>query len=136
VKVANESSGTSGTFQPNRNSGADETIGTYHTHPYDEGEGGHKGVSFSSADIAYATRNKEPIYVDAGDKPFMIMPTGETPALDQAALDKDWNDQFKASSKAGKSFQESCAAASAAVAKKYKMVYYEGADGTLERVVP
>lgn len=135
IKVRNESSGTAGTFQPSRNVGRGETIvGTYHTHPYDASEGSHTGVGFSAADINYANHYKEQMYVDAGNRQFMVMPTQETPAIDYATLDKDWNDAFTASSVSGKTFEEATREASLNVAKKYKMAYFEGAKGSFQRL--
>lgn len=135
VKVIHESTGTTGTFSPNRTAGPGETIiGTYHTHPYDASEGGHKGVSFSGADIYYASHYKEPIYVDAGDRQFMIMPTQATPAMDPAVVNAEWEAERQKAVAAGKSFPESSREASNAIAKKYNMAYYEGSNGTLNRV--
>jgi hypothetical protein len=136
LKVVNEATGTSGTFQPNRSVGADETIvATYHTHPYDQSEGGYKGVSFSGADIAYANRHHEPIYVDAGTKQFMIMPSKATTASATAIKD-DWTADFNQELSAGKSMQDASAGASKKVAKKYDMAYYEGTNGSFTRIVP
>jgi hypothetical protein len=135
IKVVNEGVGTTGTFSPNRTTGSGQTvIGTYHTHPYDASEGGHTGVSFSGADIAYANHYKEPIYVDAGTKQFMIMPTQETPAADSATLNTEWNKEYADLLKTGKSVPDASAEATNKIAKKYKMAYYEGKDGTLKRV--
>jgi hypothetical protein len=135
IKVVHESPGTTGTHSPNRAVGSGEKIiGTYHTHPYDASEGGHTGVSFSGADIAYANHHKEPIYVDAGSKQFMIMPTQETPAVTAATLNSEWNTEYGKQLKAGKSVPEASSIATNAVAKKYKMAYYEGKNGTLKRV--
>jgi hypothetical protein len=134
IKVVNESSGTSGTFSPNRTVGSGEKIiGTYHTHPYDASEGGHTGVSFSGADIAYANHHKEPIYVDAGTKQFMIMPTQAT-NVSTATINSEWNTEFSNSLNSGKSITDASAEATNKIAKKYDMAYYEGKNGTLKRV--
>ena len=136
VRVVNESSGTTGTFSPNRSIGpTDQMMGTYHTHPYDPSEGGHQGVSFSGADIAYAAAHKEPIIVDAGNKQFMITPTQATTGT-SASINSDWNAEFSKQLNAGASMQDASAAASKAVAKKYDMAYYEGKNGTFTRVTP
>ncbi len=135
IKVVNAGSGTSGTFSPNRTVGKGETIvGTYHTHPYDKSEGGHTGVSFSGADIAYAHYYKEPIYVDAGDKQFMITGTKSTPNVPHAEISSAWDKEFKKLLKSGKSMQDASAGATNAVAQKYNMAYYEGKNGTLKKV--
>lgn len=134
IKVVNEKSGTSGTMSPDRNVGAGETIiGTYHTHPYDASEGGHKGVSLSGADIAYANSHQEPIYVDAGNKQFMLMPSKNTKAT-SAQINNDWDAEFQRRLAAGESMQDASAGATNHVAKKYDMAYYEGKNGTLKKV--
>lgn len=134
TRIVNEKSGTSGTMSPDRNVGPDEKIiGTYHTHPYDASEGGHKGVSFSGADLAYANHHKEPIYVDAGDKQFMVTPTKKTNATSKQIND-DWNAEFNSQIGKGASMQDASAAATNKVAKKYDMAYYEGKDGKLKKV--
>ncbi|MBL8470653.1 MAG: hypothetical protein KF778_05985 [Rhodocyclaceae bacterium] len=135
LKLVNKGAGESGAFMPDRKVDADETIvGTMHTHPYDKSEGGYKGVSFSGADVAYAYYYKEPIYVDAGNKQFMIMPTDATPKnLPWQDLDDEWNDSFKQQRQSGKSMQDASSAATKAMARKYDMAYYEGKDGKLKR---
>lgn len=135
VSVVNEGAGNTGTFSPNRSVPAGQRIiGIYHTHPYDATEGGHTGVSFSSADINYAIRHQEAMLVDAGTAQYMIMPTAETPTGNSAAVDADWMSAFQAAQANGRSFPEASRDASLAVACKYKMAYYEGANGTLARV--
>jgi len=136
IRVVNERPGTSGFFSPNRIVGpTDQIIGTYHTHPYDSSEGGHVGVSFSGADIAYAAAHKEPILVDAGNQQFMITPTQATTGT-SATINSDWNTEFSKQLSAGASMQDASKAASRAVARKYNMAYYEGTNGTFTRVVP
>ena len=135
IQVVNEGSGTSGTFSPNRTvDSGQKIIGTYHTHPYDASEGGHKGVSFSGSDIAYASYYKESIYVDAGTKQFMIMPTQATPATNATTLKNEWNKEYGDLLKAGKSVPDASAEATTKLAKKYDIAYYEGTNGKLKRV--
>jgi hypothetical protein len=134
LKVVNEATGTSGTFQPNRSVPAgDQIVGTYHTHPYDNSEGGYQGVSFSGADIAYAGHYNEPILVDAGNRQFMITPTASTPA-NKPNVSSDWDAAFALALSSGNSMQQASASATKSVANKYNMAYYEGADGTLKKV--
>lgn len=134
VTVVNEGSGTSGTFSPDRNVARGQTIvGTYHTHPYDASEGGHQGVSLSGADIAYANRHNEPIYVDSGTKQFMIMPTTATSATD-AQINNTWDTEYASQLGAGASIQDASAAATMLTAQTYGMAYYEGDNGTLTKV--
>jgi hypothetical protein len=136
VSVVNTGSGDSGTFSPNRNVGSDQTvIGICHTHPYDKSEGGYTGVSFSGADIAIAANQREPDYVQSGDKQFMIMPTDETPnKLDYSKLNQEQNNRIGELVKGGKSLDEASRIAANETAKKYKMAYYEGSNGVLQRV--
>ena len=136
IRVVNEGAGTGGTFSPNRNVGpTDQLVGTYHTHPYDQSEGGHLGVSFSGADIANSATMNEPKLVDAGNKQFLLTPTQATTGT-SAAIKSDWNAEFSKQSNAGASIQDASAAATKAVAQKYNMAYYEGTNGTFTRVVP
>jgi hypothetical protein len=136
IRVVNEGPGTGGTFSPDRNVGpTDQLIGTYHTHPYDQSEGGHLGVSFSGADIANSATMNEPKIVDAGNKQFLLTPTQATTGT-SAAIKSDWNAEFAKQSNAGASIQDASAAATKAVAQKYNMAYYEGTNGTFTRVVP
>ena len=135
VTVVNEHAGTTGTLTQDRNVGPGQTIvGTYHTHPYDASEGGHKGVSFSDGDMANAAENNQPSLVDAGDKQFMVVPTAQTPPVDRDQTKKDWQAAFDQSRASGKTFPEATRDAAASVAKKNNMAYYEGQDGTLRRV--
>jgi len=137
ILVVNEggAGSTSGTFSPDRNIAPDQTlVGTFHTHPYDESEGGHKGVAFSADDMANSVEQKEEKLVDAGDKQFMITPTDQTPPVDRDKMKKDWQDAFDKASGEGKSFPEASRAAAAEVARKNNMAYYEGEDGNLQRV--
>jgi hypothetical protein len=134
IKVVNEKSGTSGSCYPNRSVGAGQTvIGTYHTHPYDASEGGHKGVSFSGSDIAFAKDYKEPILVAAGTKQFMIVPTKRTRGTSEK-ISAEWEKEFQKRLKKGQSIQRASAGATMRVARKHDMAYYEGSNGTLKRV--
>ncbi len=135
ISVVGEGPGTSGTFQPSRAVAAgQQIIGTFHTHPYDASEGGYTGVSFSGADINYASYYKEPIYVDAGTKQFMIMPTSATPALANGVLTSEWDQKYSALLSAGNGPADASSQATNAIAQKYGMAYYEGKDGTLKKV--
>jgi type VI secretion system secreted protein VgrG len=136
LSVVNTGSGDSGSFMPNRNvPSGQKVIGICHTHPYDESEGGYTGVSFSGADIAIAANEREPDYVQSGDKQFMIMPTDETPNnVDYDQLNKDQNARIKELTDSGKSLDEASRIAAKETAQKYKMAYYEGSNGVLDRV--
>ncbi len=135
IQVVNEVSGSSGSVTPDRAVAASDTIvGTFHTHPYDASEGGHRGVSFSGGDIAYAKHFEEPVYVDAGDKQFMIMPTLATTAT-PAEINAEWNTEYTRLRQVEKqSIQDASASATEAVASKFGLAYYEGTSGLLDRV--
>ena len=136
IRVVNEGHGTGGGFSPDRNIGpTDQLVGTYHTHPYDQSEGGHLGVSFSGDDIANSATMKEPKLVDAGNKQFLLTPTQATTGT-SAAIKSDWNAEYAKQTNAGASIQDASAAATKAVATKYNMAYYEGTNGNFTRVVP
>lgn len=137
ISVVNQgTTGQSGAFAPNRTVPSGQTIiGTVHTHPYDATEGGHKGVSFSDADMYYASYHKEATYVDGGDRQFMIMPTEESGSPSAQDYKDAWKAAFQKYRKdQGKPFPEATRLATNEVAKKYKMAYYEGKNGVLERV--
>src|SRR5581483_8286131 len=97
VSMVNTSNpGDTGSFSANRNVASNQKIiGTFHTHPYDESEGGYTGVSFSGADIANRINLREPSYVQSGDKQFALFPTDDTPkSVDYNKLNKDQNDRI------------------------------------------
>ena len=83
--------------------------------------------------MAYAQTYREPIYVDAGDKQFMVMPSQNTRAT-AAQINDDWNQEFARRLGANESMQQASAGAARTVAQKYDMAYYEGKDGLLDRV--
>jgi hypothetical protein len=136
VTVVNKGSGTSGTFSPNRTVAAGQTIiGIFHTHPYDESEGGATGVSFSGADIAIAANQREPSYVQSGDTQFMVMPTEETPkSIDYSKVNAAQNKRIQELVDSGKDFSEATRTAANETAQANKMAYYEGKDGVLKRI--
>ena len=78
-----------------------------HTHPYDKDEGGHKGVSFSGADLSQLVLVDERMaVVNAGDAEFvavkskefddMVKPLDSPQAALAAGWNKPWTDTFAA----------------------------------------
>ncbi len=140
LKVVNTdtASSTGGTFSADEKVPADtKMVGVFHTHPYDKSEGGMTNVSFSGGDIANVINNsnRDMGIVQSGDGQFLIMKTAETPAsVDYDKLNQDQNDRVAELQKGGKSFDEASRIAAKETAQKYKMAYYEGKDGVLNRV--
>ncbi len=77
VRLAYPVVGTAGNVEPNYDVAQDETfIGTFHTHPY---ENGLTGIAFSGGDIASAINETEWIsLVQSGDDVFALIRTDKT----------------------------------------------------------
>lgn len=137
--------GNSGSFSINFDDvkEGEALVGTGHTHPYSEDEGGHTDVTFSGGDLANLVwQDVRMKIVQSGDAQFVVTKTTEwdarVEALDEAGredLQDDirelWNDTFSA---ATGTFQERCEAAVRAVCSTYDLVYYRGSGGTVDRV--
>jgi hypothetical protein len=141
----NATPGTSGSAEINYDDRApgERAIATAHTHPYDEKEGGHKGVSFSGADLSTMVDEQERIgVVNAGSKEFVAVKTKEwdtmVAALDDQGkddlrdeIDALWDKKFKGT---WGSLQRKAETATKAVCEKYHLLYYAGkVGGDLER---
>jgi len=127
--------GSAAIFRPERGVAAEgeKLVGTFHTRPFDAAEGELAGLGLSGADIDYACRHREPLYVEAGDRQFAIVPTLAMPAHADGAPAQDWLRQFGARLAAGASPPQAGTQACEAVARAYGLVYYEGRDGVLAR---
>jgi hypothetical protein len=138
--------GKSGSFSTNYGdkSAGEALVGSAHTHPYDESEGGHKGVSFSGADIANMVWQKDKLkIVEAGGTQFVLVRTAEFQKLVDEADTKEKQEKLQAEMKAtwkttfdaakGKLPERAEAAVKATVAK-YKLSYYKGKEGKVDRV--
>lgn len=73
-------------------------VGTWHTHPYSEEEGGHTGVSFSKGDINNFLEGEQGDvkYVYAGDKVFKMEMTDRDKATksDPDDVSEKWDETF------------------------------------------
>lgn len=109
-----------------------------HTHPYDKSECGHTGVSLSGGDAGYMINSKQNVIVtQSGDGQFMMMRTAETPATaDYAKLNADQNARIAELQNGGMAFNAASEAAAKETANAYKLAYYKGTGGVLQRVVP
>jgi hypothetical protein len=137
--------GIGGTFSPNYgDKGADQqVIGSAHTHPYDQSEGGHKGVAFSGADVANLIYQPDKLkMVEAGGTQFVLVRTEEfqkqVDALDapgkealHAAIEDHWDAQYAA---AKGTFPARCEIALKSTVQKYKLSFYKGKEGKVDRV--
>ena len=136
--------GGSGSFSVNRGDvGKGETlVGSGHTHPYDESEGGHTDVSFSGTDLANLIYNPENMkMVKSGEGEFVAAKTKEftdkVKDLDEKGKKKMYSDMKSKYDETFKNtkgtFEEKNAAAAKAVSDEYGLAYYEGSGGELSR---
>jgi len=137
--------GATGTFAPNyADKGPDQRlVGSAHTHPYDMSEGGYTGVGFSGEDIANLIYERDRLkMVEAGGTEFVLVRTEEFQTqingLDAAKLKAlhteitaTWSTVYKAAK--GK-VPERIEIAVKATVSKYKLSYYKGKEGKLDRV--
>ncbi len=112
-------------------------VGSFHTHPYDKSESSYTGVSFSGADIGNlinATDQNIKI-VRSGDREFALVRTKDTPtSVDASALNKSQNERIAALVGKGYPLPQASRIAAAETAKTYGLAYYQGSNGTLERI--
>lgn len=137
--LINTGGGTAGTFQPNESVGPDhELIGVFHTHPYDETEGGATNVSLSGGDAAAFINGDNMVeIVQSGDGQFMYVRTGETPDnVDYNTLDNEQNQRVQELINGGESFDTASQIAARETAENNNMAYYEGREGVFRRVYP
>lgn len=113
-----------------------------HTHPYDAGEGGHRGVSFSGADLGGLVTWPTPVQVvHAGDRYFAVSRTKEFEAMVAAKPDKaKFRDQINTEwttlyAGATGDIPARAATATKAICKTYGLILYEGKlDGKVSKV--
>ena len=138
LKRSNKSK--SGSLTPNYGDVKDDEtlVGVGHTHPYDESEGGHKGVSFSGADLARLAVVQDKIaLVEAGGTQFIAARTAEFDKLvegkeksERQKLMKEMNDCWNGVFKSTKGdIIVRAEAATKATCAKYHLVYYKGKSG-------
>jgi type VI secretion system secreted protein VgrG len=139
LQLVNTGGGTTGTFSPNRNVPAgNQTVRVFHTHPYDASEGGHTNVSLSGGDAGHMINHGDQVIVaQSGNGQYMFMRTDQTPAnVDQAALDRQNNARIGQLMGTGQSFDQASRSAARETAQQNNLAYYEGQNGTLQRVQP
>jgi hypothetical protein len=131
---------TSGTFSPNLtvNTSTHTMAGVFHTHPYDASEGAMENVPFSAGDVSGMINDGTHIeVVQSGDTQFMLVQTGATPtSVSAATVQAEFDTAFDKARDAGASFEEANQAATKELAEKYNFAYYEGRNGTFNRVSP
>lgn len=138
-KLINIAGGTSGSFSPNLSVGKNEKVeGIFHTHPYDQTEGGYTGVSLSGGDAGYLINGKQNLIVaQSGMEQFMYMRTDMTPDIvDLASLNNAQNDRIAELLGQGSSFSDASKIAAKETAKSLGLGYYEGRGGVFNRVYP
>ncbi len=113
-------------------------VGVFHTHPYDESEGGYTAVSLSGGDAAYIIdSNINFIIAQSGDAQFLFLKTRSTPSwVDFDGLNDRENARIVQLSASGISFPTASRIAAKETARRYGLAYYEGANGTFNRVYP
>ncbi|WP_146194351.1 hypothetical protein [Shewanella sp. BC20] len=137
IMLVNTGAGTGGTFNPNlKVRGSMNILGTFHTHPYSEAEGGLTGISFSGEDIAYLINNKQNISIAmSGTSQFMLMRTGSTPTeVDYNRLGRLQNIRIAELVNNGLDDSQASRIAASETAKQYGLAYYEGMSGVFKKV--
>jgi rhs element vgr protein len=133
IKLVNTGGGTSGTFSPDLNVGADEKVlGVFHTHPYDNSEGGHTGVSLSGGDAGYLINKKQDVIIaQSGTQQFMYMRTGQTPdSVNFQQLNAQQNQRIGEIARTQNiGFSQASQIAAQETAASHGLAYYEGQDG-------
>lgn len=125
--------GTAGTVMPVYEVAPDETfIGTYHTHPY---ENGLTGMAFSRADFISTISQADWIsLVQSGDYVFALIRTDLTaPTVEPLVLEAEFNRLYRAARQVGLRVQEALWTANVGLCGLYGLAFYAGQiDGNLE----
>ena len=132
---------TGGTFSPNLTSSDAarfRVVGTFHTHPYDRSEGSFTGVSFSGADIANLMNCRLVIsIVQSGPRLFALVRTMQSSAwVDYENLNRMQSAAVLRDARQGRTFQQASRIEAEVVAPRYKLAYYQGVHGVMDRVSP
>ncbi len=103
----------------------EEFIGTFHTHPYEDGT---TGMAFGGDDIASAINYGERIsVVQSGKDIFALVRTEGTPVrVDPRRLDHELNMAYRGYVKMGLADQEALLAADLDACKRYRLAFYWG----------
>jgi type VI secretion system secreted protein VgrG len=139
LRLVNTGPGTSGTFSPNLNVAAGQTVqGIFHTHPYSKAEGGDTRVSFSGSDVQYMIDNGHNVMMaQSGKHQFMLMRTqATTTTVSGSTMQADHDNRLQQHLSNGMSLSDASRQASRETAKAYGLAYYEGTGGVFKRVTP
>jgi len=134
LKLVNPVEGTGSGATPNRDIAENEDlVGTFHTHPYEEG---YTSVAFSGRDIAYAINHHDAItVVQSGEDVFALMPTEETPpSVDAGQLEQESKAIWMAHMDRGTPFPEAIYQANLELCARYGLAFYRGQQGVLREV--
>ncbi|WP_161795050.1 hypothetical protein, partial [Arsukibacterium sp. MJ3] len=132
--LVNKGSGTAGSFTPNLAvTSRLSVVGTFHTHPYDEG---YVDVSLSGADAAYMiNKGHKFIISQSGGGQFMYLRTSLTPRnVDYNAVNASHNIRIGKAIMGGKSFSIASQMSAVETARQYNLAYYEGKNGLFKKV--
>lgn len=139
MRLTNTRGGKSGSFSPKLSTKGNESVeGIFHTHPYDESEGGFTGVSLSGGDAGYMINSQHKVIVaQSGRDQFMYMRTTTTPgSVDADALNNAQNNRISELVGSGTGFGAATEIAAEETARKYGLAYYKGQGGVFNRVYP
>jgi hypothetical protein len=136
LQLINTGGGTSGTFSPNRHVDDQEIVGIFHTHPFDNSEGGYTNISLSGGDANYMINNWDQVIIaQSGKGQFMYLRTMVTPVnVDAVKLNGKYNQHIMALIKKGTDFDLASQVAAKKIAELYGMAYYEGSEGVFQKV--
>ncbi|MDR6984470.1 RHS repeat-associated protein [Rheinheimera pacifica] len=132
--LVNKGSGDAGSFTPNLDvAGRMKVVGTFHTHPYDEG---YVGVSLSGADAAYMINNGHRFIISqSGEQQFMYLRTNLTPkSIDYNAVNASHNMRIGQAMMSGKSFSVASQLSAIETARQFNLAYYEGSNGFFKKL--
>jgi len=134
LRLVNPVAGSSGGVTPNLE--IPETarfVGTFHTHPYEDGT----TAPFSGHDIAASLECRERIsLVRSGDEVFALELTDKTAeGVDTGKVKREFDEEvLKHVDSPNISFSEAVYLANIALCRRYGLVFYRGRGGELEEV--
>jgi hypothetical protein len=137
MALVNEGGGNSGGFSGNLNvPEGQEVLGVFHTHPYDETEGGFTDVSLSGGDFAYMiNKGHKAVVAKSGSGLFVAMRTSKTPAnVDYEKVSEESTKRLHELVRQGKTPAEASQLNAREDAAKYGLDYYEGTGCTARKV--
>lgn len=135
AKLVNAVAGDSDRVTPNRDvPEGEQLIGTFHTHPYEDGT---TGAAFSGEDIAYAINSGDgQTLVQSGEDTFALVRTDATPAsVDGGQLAAEFKRRLFEYQDAGLPFTQALFDTNRDLCQQYGLAFYAGKHGTLKEVV-